>query len=278
MVKIQCLRVACKRSADKGGIITIMKKTNLLLLSIFIMAIMMCGCGSTLPEMSENEQAYVTEYATNLLVKYSTVANRELLNEIQMEREIAEEAEERERLLKTKELEKVYLQAAEDGRQVGDDVEDEERNDAEEAVTSLPQKSVSEFFAEDSISIDYSSYDLCESYPEESSEDFFMAMDATDGHQLCIVRFAVTNQSSSDQSLDMLNKQGRFSLRMDDGTIVSAQSTLLMDDLSAYVGTIPAGEALELILVFEVPDDISQMGSMDLIMRDQSGENILTLQ
>ena len=103
-------------------------------------------------------------------------------------------------------------------------------------------------------------------------------MDATEGKQLCIVKFSVKNELSSDQELDMYAKQGRFTLRMDDGTTVSAQSTLLMDDLSSYAGTIPANGEEEMVLVFEVPDSVSQMGSMELIMRDQSGENTLMLQ
>ena len=51
-----------------------------------------------------------------------------------------------------------------------------------------------------------------------------------------------------------------------------------LDDLSSYAGTIPANGEEEMVLVFEVPDSVSQMGSMELIMRDQSGENTLMLQ
>ena len=99
-----------------------------------------------------------------------------------------------------------------------------------QTVEVVPQLSVSEFFAEDSFSIDYASYTLCQSYPETVGEDFFMAMDATEGHQLCVVKFSVENMSASEQELNMLNKQGRYSLRIDGGKIVQAQSTLLMDE------------------------------------------------
>lgn len=254
-----------------------MKKHTLFFYTIAA-SIMLCGCGSTIPDMTDTETAVVTEYATNLLVKYSTLSDRALLNEMQLEEGIAKEAEEQQRLLKVKELENMYLNGTDEESVAREAEKDIAANDSSTSVsTPAPQLSVSEFFAEDSFSIDYSSYVLCQSYPEENEEDFFMAMDATPGKQLCIVKFSVSNQTSTDQALDMYAKNGRFSLKLDDGSVVSAQSTLLMDDLSSYAGTIQAGGSEEMVLVFEVPDSISQIDSMQLLMSSQSGENTLTL-
>lgn len=265
------------RKTSKGGIV-IMKKYKYLLISIVVFAGLLCGCGSNIPEMSEAQEAVVTEYATNLLVKYSPLTDRALLNEDQLEAGIVKEAEEWERLMKTKELEKAYLDAAEKGETLADNPEQGENVSNEETVEMVPQRTVSEFFAEDSISIDYVSYLLCDSYPENSEEEFFMAMDAAAGKQLCVVTFAVRNLSGTEQSLNMLGKQGRFSLQIDGGAAVQAQSTLLMDDLSSYAGVIPANGEEQLVLVFEVSDGVAQIGSMDLIMNNSQGENRLTLQ
>lgn len=241
---------------------------------------MLCGCGSTIPDMTDTETAVVTEYATNLLVKYSTLSDRSLLNEEQLEAGIIKETEERERLLKVKKLEEMYINGTEEVADAENDavVEDAEGNGSEPVEVAAPELSMSEFFAENNFAIDYSSYLLCQSYPEENVEDSFMVIDAANGKQLCIVRFNVSNLTSSDQTLDMYAKRGNFSLRIDNGSVVSAQSTLLIDDLSSYVGTIPAGGTEELVLVFEVSDTVSQIGSAQLIMNDQSGENTLTLQ
>lgn len=227
--------------------------------------------------MSETEEAMITEYATHLLVKYSPVSERSLLNDMQLEEEIAREAEEAERLRKTKEIEQAYIQAAEKGQSVADESE-ENADSSEQSAVNISQKSISEFFETENFSISYTSSVLCDSYPEESGDDIFLAMDATEGNQLCVVKFCVKNLSSSDQKLDMLTKQGRFSVRTKDGTVIPAQSTLLLDDLSSYVGTISADDEQEMVLVFEVPDTVSEVGSMDLIMRNQSGENVLTLE
>ncbi len=255
-----------------------MKKYKYLLINIVVITGLLCGCGSDIPEMSKTQEAIVTEYATNLLVKYSPLADRALLNTDQLEAGIEKEAEEMERLMKTKELEKAYLDAAEKGETLVDESEQNENASSEAAAEVVPQKTVSEFFAEDSISIDYVSYSLCDSYPENSEEEFFMAMDATAGKQLCVITFAVKNLSGTEQTLNMLGKQGRFSLQIDGGDDIQAQSTLLMDDLSSYAGTIPANGEEQLVLVFEVPDNVSQISSMNLNMMNAQGENTLTLQ
>lgn len=253
-----------------------MKKYSCILISIMIISAMLCGCGVKVPELSETEEAVVVEYATNILVKYSSVADRTLLNNAELEVEIEKEEEEKERLLKTKEMEKAYLQSMNTDK-VKDDIVNTDKNEQNEAV-NVTQKTVSEFVAEDSISINYASYSLCASYPENSVEDLFMTMDATDGHQLCVVKFWVENLSATEKELNMLNKQGRYSLCIDGGKVVQAQSTLLMDDLSSYVGTIPANGKEQMVLIFEVSEELSQIGTLDLIMKDSTGENVLTLQ
>ena len=260
----------------KGDSKSIMKKCVVFLFTIVISA-MLCGCGATIPDMTEAQTAYVTEYATGLLVKYSAVSDRTLLNEKELEEGLAKEAEERERLLKIKELEEAYRNGTAE-KLNKEENEGDVSNKESQTVEVVPQLSVAEFFAEDSFSIEYTSYTLCQSYPEKVGEDFFMAMDATPGKKLCIVKFNVRNLTSADQSIDMYEKRGRFSLKLEDGSVVSAQSTLLMDDLSSYTGTIPGGAAEELVLVFEVPDTVSQIGKMDLIMSNQTDNNTLTLQ
>lgn len=239
--------------------------------------ILLCGCGSEVPDLSEEQTALITEYATNLIVKHSKLSDRELLSDTQLEAGIIEEAEDRERQLKADEIAEAYLNKdvkMMEGAEADDDDSSSSSSGSSEAVPSL---TIAEFFAEDDFSIEYASYELCDSYPEADGEDFFMAMDATAGHKLCVVKFQVQNVSSSEQELDMLSKKGRFTLRTQDGKTIQAQSTMLLNDLSSYKGAIAPSEGEEMVLVFEVEDSASQMDSMELIMKDESGENVISL-
>ena len=87
---------------------------------------------------------------------------------------------------------------------------EEDAEGAGQALEEVPMQAIAEFYGEDRFSIDYSSYELCESYPKEGEEEFFMAMDATPGNQLCVVKFSVHNTTSEDSELDMIGKQDKY--------------------------------------------------------------------
>lgn len=256
-----------------------MKKHVYRIAGALLTSLLLGGCGSDVPDLTEEQTALITEYATNLIVKHSELSDRELLSDTQLEAGIIEEAEDRERQLKADEIAEAYLNKEVEmieGAEETEDSSDDSFAESDSVVT--PSLTMAEFFAEDNFSIDYTSYELCDSYPEADSEDFFMAMDATAGHQLCIVKFRVQNTTSSDQEFDMLAKKGRFTLQNGDGKTIQAQATMLLDDLSSYRGTIAANEDEEMVLVFEVEESISQMDSMKLIMKDESGENVISLE
>ena len=257
----------------------IMKKQIIILAGLLLSASIMCGCGSTVPDLTEEESAMITEYATNLIVKHSEISSRELLSAEELEVGILEEAADRERQIRQKEIEQAYLNSLEEeaGKMEEAESDASDGGNSGSSEAAMQQKSMAEFLGESSFSIDYVSHKICNSYPDAESDDIFMAMDAAPGKVFCVVSFQVKNQTSQDQELNMLNKKERFTLRVDGSQTITAQSTLLMDDLSSYVGTIPANDSRELVLVFEVDEGISQIGSMELIMKDDSGENKVSL-
>lgn len=265
------------KSLDKDdGMGINMKKNGYLFIGMVLMMFLAAGCGDYDTGMSEEQEKLVAEYATTILVKHSPIADRALLNESRLETEIAKEEAEAVRLAKVKELEKAYLTGAEDAAQTDNTEKDNTETDAvtERATT----QSMAQFLQESAFSIDYSSYVFCSSYPENSEEDFYMAMDATPGKQLCVISFTVSNLTDSDQELDVLQKKCRFSLKINGTDTIQAQATLLTDDLSSYKGTVPAGAKEELVLVFEVPDDLTRADTMELTMTDAQGNNTVMLE
>jgi len=255
-----------------------MKKYTCRILGILFASLFVCGCNSDIPDLTEEQSAMITEYATNLLVKHSELSDRNLLSETELALGEQEEAEARVRKEKADDIAESYLNKKVEMIEGAEEAVGNSESDGMGEEIYAPSQTVSEFFEESDFSIDYATYDLCNSYPEETDEDFFMAMDATSGHQLCVVKFQVQNVSSSDRELDMLGKKGRFTLRMGDGETVQAQSTMLLNDLAAYRGTLAAGASEEMVLVFEVDDTVESMDSMKLIMKDENGENIISLE
>lgn len=252
-----------------------MKKVLCLLL-VLAMPVLLCGCNSDIPDLTPEQTALISEYATHLLVKHSELSDRNLLDEKELEAGIMAEAEERERKIKADEIAQSYLNK--EVEMIEGATVEEDAEGAGQALEEVPMQAIAEFYGEDRFSIDYSSYELCESYPKEGEEEFFMAMDATPGNQLCVVKFSVHNTTSEDSELDMIGKQDKYMLLMGDGGTVPAQATLLLDDLASYKGTIAANATEQLVLVFEVDDSVTQMESARLVMKNDTAENVVPLQ
>lgn len=249
------------------------KSMSMLLVVAF--SILLCGCGSDVPDLTPEQTALISEYATHLLVKHSELSERDLLDDRELEKGINEEAQERERKAKADEIAQAYLN--DEVEMIDGAVAEEEQGEGQNESEILPVQTIAEFLGEESFVIDYNSYELCESYPSAGEDEFYVAMDATSGKQLCVVKFAVSNMTSEDREFNMLGKKNNYVLDMPDGQTISAQTTMLLDDISSYNGTVPANATEQMVLVFEVDDSITQMDSVELIIKNDSGENGISL-
>ena len=250
-----------------------MKRITGFAIIVLVLSMLITGCGSTIPDLSEEQTELVTEYATGLLLKYNSIPGRSLLNDSQLEIEEKKEEEQREKEKKKEEAAQAYLAAQEAANS-------EKKSDVslqtEEASDNIDD--LAKFYGLDGFSISYIGYQLCQSYPDEEREDFFLAMDATQGKQLCIVQFNVTNILSEEHEFDMFEKQGKFYLSIDGQDKVPAQSTLLLDDLASYKGVLSAENQEQMILVFEVEQSIQQISTMELTAKYDSKKGSIVLQ
>lgn len=246
-------------------------KKSISMLMVMSLSILLCGCDSEVPDLTPEQTALISEYATHLLVKHSELSERNLLSESELEEGIVAEAQERERKIKADEIAQTYLNAEAD---MVEGVVMEEEHQSQ----MLPSQTIAEFYGEDCFTIDYNSYELCESYPASDQEDVYMAMDATPGNQLCVVKFMVQNVTTQDCEFDMIGKKGKYLLKTAEGKTIPAQATMLLDDLASYRGTIAGNATEQMVLVFEVADTLNQMDSFQLIMKNEFGENVIPLQ
>lgn len=251
-------------------------KNVLCMLMVIALSVLLCGCNSKVPDLTPEQTALISEYATHLLVKHSELSERNLLDDRELEEGIALEEQERERQLKAEEIAQTYLNAKVEMVEGAESDEDSENEDSQNEV--IPSLTIAEFWGENDFVIDYNSYELCKSYPAEDAEEIYMAMDATPGNQLCVVKFSVQNVMPEDNEINMIGKKGKYLLRMDNGDTIFAQATMLLNDLASYKGTIAGNSAEEMVLVFEVDDTITQMESTELVMKSESGENVIPLQ
>ena len=235
-------------------------------------AILMTGCGSVMPDLTEEETEIISEYAAGVLLKYDRVHGGRLMSEAEYEMEENKKAE-REAAASAAEQQNEEENAAEESAASDTEVVDVSQ-DEEEVVPST----IEEYYDIQDITFQYTGYELTDSYPSDSEEDnVFFAMDATEGMQLLVLKFTATNVSSADQTLDMIGYGVRFKVSVNGGSGENVLSTMLLNDMQNYKGVISAGTGTELVSIVEVPQ-ATTVESIDFILRGDAGNSVINLQ
>ncbi|MBO5472832.1 MAG: hypothetical protein J6A08_03470 [Lachnospiraceae bacterium] len=240
------------------------KKINILLCGVGI-ACILTGCGKTMPELTEEENQIITEYAVGLLLKYDKSHNSRLVDTSAYD--LTEDAEEPEQTEELPEEEQLASDTAE-STEVIDVSQDEE---------TLPA-SIETYYDIPDVAFQYTGYELTSSYPSETEgEDLFFAMNATEGAELLVLKFMAVNTSGNDTQLDMLDRGARFRVSVNGEKSTGVLTTMLLNDMQTYDAVLPAGSSVELISIVEVPQG-TNIESLALILRGNDESVTMTLE
>ena len=99
----------------------------------------------------------------------------------------------------------------------------------------------------DDLEITYAGSEIAGNYVEGEA----YSIDAEKGKTFYIMKFNVANSTEEDVLLDNVTLNPLFKL-ISSEVNVKAEVTFLATDFSTYLGTIPAGESVEMVLLFEV--------------------------
>ena len=243
-----------------------MKKISILLCSIGA-ACALTACSDAMPELTEEENEVITEYAVGLLLKYDKYHESRLVDLTAYEEEqdsIEEETPEEE-----------IIEEVEENQEEPSGENTEIIEAPEEPVVS----SIEDFYGIQGFSFRYTGYELLNEYPAiaENEADAFFAMQATDGTQLLVLKFQVTNNSGTDQELNTLNYGMRSRITVNDETPKNVLSTLLLNDLQTFSGMLAANDSTELVAIIEVPQGIS-IQNISMQLRNDSDSAAIVLQ
>lgn len=242
-----------------------MKKLHILLCGLGV-SFILSGCSGDMPELTQEENDIITEYAVGLLLKYDKYYNSRLVD----------------------------LSAYEEQQDIGQN-EPEESNIPEEPMPenndelsqSKPEvvdvseqaSTIEEFYGIEGFSFQYTGCDLKSEYPDmaEDSIDAFFAVQATPGTQLLILKFQVNNYSGDDRELDMLSYGLKTRVAVNGESSKNTLSTMLLNDLRNYKGVLGGNSSTELVLIMEVPEG-TYIENLSLILRSDSDSAEFVLQ
>lgn len=230
-------------------------------------AVLLSGCGSAMPDLTQEETDLISEYAVGVLLKYDKHHSSRLVDTTAYDDVVDEIPEETAETIPEEEPEQ---ENPEDNTEVIDVSQDE--------GSSASPTTIEEYYGIQDFTFRYLGYDLTQSYPSNASEEtLFFAMDATEGSQLLVLRFMATNVSSADQALNMLSYGARFRVSVNGESGQSALTTMLLDDMQTYSDVVPAGSGVELVSIVEVPQSLS-VETIALTLRGDDGNVTITLQ
>lgn len=243
-----------------------MKKGILILCA----AMFLSGCGAEFPELTEEQSREVAEYAAGLLMKYDEHHDSRILSDAELEKELER-------------LEALFVRKAElaEMEEKLKEEKEEAKKEQNDTTVIMPEESevkgqyVDEFFGLEGVTIRYRGYHVADSYPE-NGEDIYFGMQATGGNKLLVIEFVAKNETEAAVSVDMISVAPRFKVGINGESTRFALSTLLMDDLANYRGTLAAGEEVTLVIIAEIPEETAEnITNITAIM--QKGTNSATI-
>lgn len=241
---------------------------------IILTTLMLSGCGQTIPDMTEEQSAQIAEYAAGLLMKYDTHHESRLLNDAELEKELAR--------LENLALRKAELAAMDDIIKGEEAKKKEEKKQTIDDTPLISQgesvntgQYVNEFYNIEGITIKYQGYRVMDEYPD-SGDELYFGMQATTGKKLLVLDFMAKNETSFEQTLDMLSVMPTFKVEIDGEKPQYVLATLLTDDLANYRGTLAAGEEVQLVLVAEIKEEKAD-NIQTITLKMQNESNIATI-
>ncbi len=219
----------------------------------------LCGCGNTIPSLSEEQEALVVEYASTAVLKHDANYQGKLVDLSTLTNE--EEAPE----------EEITQASTEDT-----DIQEKPQQEADNAVQeeTQVQENAEQILGLHNVSLTYSGYEVDEFYPKNGNEIYFV-MNATSGNNLLVMKFTLRNLLSEEQEIQI--QPGAVQVKIDlNGGEKNALTTMLLNDLATYQGTLGSNEETELVVVGEYPvEDLQTIDSLSVKLKNESDEVIL---
>ena len=223
------------------------------------------GCGNTIPALSEEQEALVVEYASTAVLKHDANYQGKLVDLSTLKNEEETPVEE-------------TMQAPAEEADIPKEPEQmqEPQQDvfsAEQAEAEI-QADAEQILGLQDVSLTYSGYEVDEFYPKNGNEIYFV-MNATPGNNLLVVKFTLRNLLNEEQDIQIQPGTVRVKIIMN-GEEENALTTMLLNDLATYQGTLGPNEETELVVVGEYPvEDLQSIDSLSVKLKNESCEVVL---
>lgn len=236
-----------------------MKKTKVVAGMCIVSLLGITGCGATLPEMTQAQEDAIVEYAANIVMRHtndydSRLVDLSLYDDHGTEQDPPEETDKKE--------------------QGGmDPVADTPIVDAPSGETV---GNIAQVLLPEGMNIRFTGYRTVDAYPDGDSDNPYFALDASEGNKYLVLGFTMSNDTGTAQEIDIFSMAARFTVLINGAERRPALTTMLLDDLGTYVGSVGAGEEVELVLLAEIDSTLAG-GISELRLSASAGGNSVVM-
>lgn len=225
------------------------------LIVLGIVSCLLTGCGSVIPELTEEESSLIATYAADVLLENSRENTSRLMDteaETTRRNELAEKVA---NLKKEQAVEEEEKSQEAGGTSSGT------------ALVSVGTENIAGFIGLDGFQVSYDGYEIGKSYQTEEGAEWEPTFDAPQGRNLLILKFKVTNISGVTAVADVLSKDMLFSVKGESGISSMALMTMLLNDFTYAQDEIGADESKQYVLIAYIDENIMEAGSLTLQMK-----------
>lgn len=240
------------------------KYSRAAILILAFSSVSLMGC-STVPDLTEQEQGLIAEYAAGTLLQHSEKYDRRLVTETSADGEEAQPTAE--------------ATATPSASPSPTPVNVDQGTSPVQATTQVATSggavggsesvSLKELYNISGVTFSYKKSGFCKSYPKKPSAGFSAAK-AVKGETLYVVTFSVKNNSGKKKKISLAECNLDYTLKVDGNEFKPGVTILENMGLNYLNTTLASGESEEAALVFSMSDERKNATTITLVIVDEN--------
>ena len=220
------------------------------LLILMLGSLLFAGCQEAPYELTKEEEALIVSYSSHIVSKYN----------IYQEKGFTHVAEKEEMIFPSDREESTEQETESINNESSQEVAGGSTEDSKNAI----EGTLSTVFEEIGLAISYEGYEIVNSYIDSSS----YAIKPSAGKNLLILHVNVKNETETPIELHNFGSGTSYGAKflMDSEKWYSAPSiiSLASNEFSTYEGSVGGNQTVDMILLFEVPSEITEVKNLVL--------------
>ena len=235
--------------------------------SVLAAATVMTGCGTKISEMTDEEQQLIVNYSAYALSKHNIYQPDGMTSATEAE---TEEQDTSAAETETETADEKTSEKTDTGHENGNSGQSQQT--AQETKPTMQTVSLAQAIGYDGLSVSYAGLTTEETYKEGS----YYSMEAGAGNTYAVLKFTLSNTTGTDMNVDLFTNTGKYRAAFSGGKEYEAEGSFLTYALNTFQGTIAAGQSVDVVLLFKVPQN-TVCDSVTMSVEKDNVKNLIAL-